>query len=268
MIVLYSTTNHTIVTAFSTIFKHGTPLGRLSVLPRYPGASSSTVTSEALMELAATLQPGTHGVPSGNFNALRLNMAIEIVDLPYEKLWKMVIFHSYVSLDIHRCGKLMGKPMGKMIYLFKGCRPCRRPRKNRQGSQANWHKNSSVLRTLRLSTFFLWILLWNIFDRFEFSFVNGFFMIYWLSWSRRSLCMSIQVRAMWSGGVAVWVAVFDLGWTYNKWHYHKGIFTLWSWTKLHCVARGCLARNCWFVLMVFSFHFFLGWCVWPPLRES
>ena len=70
------------------------------------------------------------------------------------------------------------------------------------------------------------------------------------------------------GGVAVWVAVFDLGWTYNKWHYHKGIFTLWSWTKLHCVARGCLARNCWFVLMVFSFHFFLGWCVWPPLRES
>ena len=119
MIVLYSTTNHTIVTAFSTIFKHGTPLGRLSVLPRYPGASSSTVTSEALMELAATLQPGTHGVPSGNFNALRLNMAIEIVDLPYEKLWKMVIFHSYVSLDIHRCGKLMGKPMGKMIYLYK-----------------------------------------------------------------------------------------------------------------------------------------------------
>ena len=108
----------------------------------------------------------------------------------------------------------------------------------------------------------------EIFDRFEFSFVNGFFMIYWLSWSRRSLCMSIQVRAMWSGGVAVWVAVFDLGWTYNKWHYHKGIFTLWSWTKLHCVARGCLARNCWFVLMVFSFHFFLGWCVWPPLRES
>ena len=153
-------------------------------------------------------------------------------------------------------------------YLFKGCRPCRRPRKNRQGSQANWHKNSSVLRTLRLSTFFLCILLWNIFDRFEFSFVNGFFMIYWLSWSRRSLCMSIQVRAMWSGGVAVWVAVFDLGWTYNKWHYHKGIFTLWSWTKLHCVARGCLARNYWFVLMVFSFHFFLGWCVWPPLRES
>ena len=70
------------------------------------------------------------------------------------------------------------------------------------------------------------------------------------------------------GGVAVWVAVFNLGWTYNKWHYHKGIFTLWSWTKLHCVARGCLARNCWFVLMVFSFHFFLGWCVWPPLRES
>ena len=152
--------------------------------------------------------------------------------------------------------------------IFKGCRPCRRPRKNRQGSQANWHKNSSVLRTLRLSTFFLCILLWNIFDRFEFSFVNGFFMIYWLSWSRRSLCMSIQVLAMWSGGVAVWVAVFDLGWTYNKWHYHKGIFTLWSWTKLHCVARGCLARNCWFVLMVFSFHFFLGWCVWPPLRES
>ena len=85
-------------------------------------------------------------------------------------------------------------------YIFKGCRPCRRPRKNRQGSQANWHKNSSVLRTLRLSTFFLCILLWNIFDRFEFSFVNGFFMIYWLSWSRRSLCMSIQVRAMWSGG--------------------------------------------------------------------
>ena len=71
------------------------------------------------------------------------------------------------------------------------------------------------LRTLRLSTFFLCILLWNIFDRFEFSFVNGFFMIYWLSWSRRSLCMSIQVRAMWSGGVAVWVAVFDLG--CNKW---------------------------------------------------
>ena len=141
------------------------------------------------------------------------------------------------------------------MCIFKGCRPCRRPRKNRQGSQANWHKNSSVLRTLRLSTFFLCILLWNIFDRFEFSFVNGFFMIYWLSWSRRSLCMSIQVRAMWSGGVAVWVAVFDLGWTYNKWHYHKGIFTLWSWTKLHCVARGCLARNCWFVLMVFSFHF-------------
>ena len=156
----------------------------------------------------------------------------------------------------------------EVALLFKGCRPCRRPRKNRQGSQANWHKNSSVLRTLRLSTFFLCILLWNIFDRFEFSFVNGFFMIYWLSWSRRSLCMSIQVRAMWSGGVAVWVAVFDLGWTYNKWHYHKGIFTLWSWTKLHCVARGCLARNCWFVLMVFSFHFFLGWCVWPPLRES
>ena len=44
---------------------------------------------------------------------------------------------------------------------FKGCRPCRRPRKNRQGSQANWHKNSSVLRTLRLSTFFLCILLWR-----------------------------------------------------------------------------------------------------------
>ena len=43
--------------------------------------------------------------------------------------------------------------------IFKGCRPCHRPRKNRQGSQANWHKNSSVLRTLRLSTFFLCILL-------------------------------------------------------------------------------------------------------------
>ena len=60
-------------------------------------------------------------------------------------------------------------------YLFKGCRPCRRPRKNRQGSKANWHKNSSVFRSLRLSTFFLCILLWNIFDRFEFSCVNGFF---------------------------------------------------------------------------------------------
>ena len=46
-----------------------------------------------------------------------------------------------------------------IAYIFKGCRPCRRPRKNRQGSQANWHKNSSVLRTLRLSTFFLCILL-------------------------------------------------------------------------------------------------------------
>ena len=57
----------------------------------------------------------------------------------------------------------------------KGCRPCRRPRKNRQGSKLNWHKNSSVLRTLRLSTFFLCRLLWTIFDRFEFSFVNGFF---------------------------------------------------------------------------------------------
>ena len=68
--------------------------------------------------------------------------------------------------------------------------------------------------------------------------------------------MSIQVRAMWSGGVAVWVAVFDFGWTYNKWHYHKGIFTLWSWTNVPCVAGGCLARNCWIVLMVFSFHFF------------
>ena len=48
-----------------------------------------------------------------------------------------------------------------MANIFKGCRPCRRPRKNRQGSQANWHKNSSVLRTLRLSTFFLCILLWK-----------------------------------------------------------------------------------------------------------
>ena len=41
------------------------------------------------------------------------------------------------------------------ISLCKGCRPCRRPRKNRQGSQANWYKNSSVLRTLRLSTYIL-----------------------------------------------------------------------------------------------------------------
>ena len=95
--------------------------------------------------------------------------------------------------------------------IFKGCRPCRRPRKNRQGSQANWHKNSSVLRTLRLSTFFLCILLWNIFDRFEFSFVNGFFMIYWLSWSRRSLCMSIQVRAMWSGAGSCLGSCFRFG---------------------------------------------------------
>ena len=98
-----------------------------------------------------------------------------------------------------------------VVDLFKGCRPCRRPRKNRQGSQANWHKNSSVLRTLRLSTFFLCILLWNIFDRFEFSFVNGFFMIYWLSWSRRSLCMSIQVRAMWSGGGSCLGSCFRFG---------------------------------------------------------
>ena len=97
------------------------------------------------------------------------------------------------------------------LHIFKGCRPCRRPRKNRQGSQANWHKNSSVLRTLRLSTFFLCILLWNIFDRFEFSFVNGFFMIYWLSWSRRSLCMSIQVRAMWSGGGSCLGSCFRFG---------------------------------------------------------
>ena len=69
-------------------------------------------------------------------------------------------------------------PQCKTLSIFKGCRPCRRPRKNRQGSKLNWHKNSSVLRTLRLSTFFLCILLWNIFDRsdrFEFSFVNGFF---------------------------------------------------------------------------------------------
>jgi hypothetical protein len=29
--------------------------------------------------------------------------------------------------------------------------------------------------------------------------------------------MSIQVRAMWSKGVAVWVAVFEFGWTHNKW---------------------------------------------------
>ena len=72
---------------------------------------------------------------------------------------------------------------------FKGCRPCRRPRKNRQGSKANWHKNSSVLRSLRLSTFFLCILLWNIFDRFEFSCVNGFF-----------ICVHVNILILWFYG--------------------------------------------------------------------
>ena len=36
-------------------------------------------------------------------------------------------------------------------------------------------KNFLVLRTLRLSPFFLCILLWNIFDRLELVFENGFF---------------------------------------------------------------------------------------------
>ena len=36
-------------------------------------------------------------------------------------------------------------------------------------------KNFLVLRTLRLSPFLLCILLWNIFDRLELVFVNGFF---------------------------------------------------------------------------------------------
>ena len=48
-------------------------------------------------------------------------------------------------------------------YIFKGCRPCRRPRKKWQGSKAG------------SSTFLLCTSLWNIFDRFEFSCVNGFF---------------------------------------------------------------------------------------------
>ena len=36
---------------------------------------------------------------------------------------------------------------------FKGCRPCRRPRKNGQWMKPNWHQYSSVLRTFRFSPF-------------------------------------------------------------------------------------------------------------------
>ena len=37
--------------------------------------------------------------------------------------------------------------------LFKGCRPCRRPRKNWQWMKPNWQKYLSVLRTCRFSPF-------------------------------------------------------------------------------------------------------------------
>ena len=36
---------------------------------------------------------------------------------------------------------------------FKGCRPCRRPRKNGQWMKPNWHQYYSVLRTFRFSPF-------------------------------------------------------------------------------------------------------------------
>ena len=36
---------------------------------------------------------------------------------------------------------------------FKGCRPCRRPRKNGQWMKPNWHQYSSVLRTFRFFPF-------------------------------------------------------------------------------------------------------------------
>ena len=37
--------------------------------------------------------------------------------------------------------------------IFKGCRPCRRPRKNWQWMKPNWQKYLSVLRTCRFSPF-------------------------------------------------------------------------------------------------------------------
>ena len=55
--------------------------------------------------------------------------------------------------------------------VYKGCRPCRRPRKKWQRIKANGHKYSSVLRTFRSSPFILRIFLWNIFDRFEWNIV-------------------------------------------------------------------------------------------------
>ena len=49
-------------------------------------------------------------------------------------------------------------------------------------------KNFLVLRTLRLSPFFLCILLWNIFDRLELVFENGFFI--WVYVNIMILCFS------------------------------------------------------------------------------
>ena len=45
---------------------------------------------------------------------------------------------------------------------IKGCRPCRRPRKNGQVSKPNGHKDSSVLRTFRRS-FFTYVDLYEIY---------------------------------------------------------------------------------------------------------
>jgi hypothetical protein len=59
---------------------------------------------------------------------------------------------------------------------FKGCRPCRRPRKNWQGSKPNWQKTFRCFAPWGFRPFsYVYILLWNIFDRFELLFVNGFF---------------------------------------------------------------------------------------------
>ena len=66
--------------------------------------------------------------------------------------------------------------LNHVFFRFKGCRPCRRPRKNWQGSKPNWQKTFRCFAPWGFRPFsYVYILLWNIFDRFELLFVNGFF---------------------------------------------------------------------------------------------
>ena len=57
-----------------------------------------------------------------------------------------------LSQHLHKSIGFFGAKMTSMI-IIKGCRPCRRPRKNGQWMKPNWHQYSSVLRTFRFSPF-------------------------------------------------------------------------------------------------------------------